>query len=146
MPRTQAFKCIFCKYRELELWQIESMADKLFAIPWQALSLRPHEHSFTLAIPNNVLENAEGSDKDNWPLTYERLVNIYLLWISTLLADGCSGAHRKRETGRNRCREIELDKKEVETGRSTCKKNVNILEGHCKMSPPSRKGIIFTVK
>jgi Uncharacterized conserved protein len=64
-------------YAVLSFGGFLGMGDKLFAIPWQALSLRLHEHSFTLDIPKNVLENAEGFDKDNWPLNYERLVNIY---------------------------------------------------------------------
>ena len=53
------------------------MSDKLFAIPWQALKLRPHEHAFTLDIPRNVLEKAEGFDKDRWPLTREELTRTY---------------------------------------------------------------------
>ena len=39
-------------------------ADKFFAIPWQAFSLRPHERAFLLDIPRDVLEKAEGFDKD----------------------------------------------------------------------------------
>ncbi|AYK14606.1 MAG: PRC-barrel domain-containing protein [Methanosarcina flavescens] len=53
------------------------MADKLFAIPWQALSLRPHEHALVLDISRDVLERAEGFDKDNWPLTREELSRTY---------------------------------------------------------------------
>ncbi|RXA20555.1 hypothetical protein EQO05_05395 [Methanosarcina sp. MSH10X1] len=53
------------------------MADKLFAIPWQALSPRPHEHAFVLNISKDVLERAEGFDKDNWPLTREQLSRSY---------------------------------------------------------------------
>jgi len=53
------------------------MADKLFAIPWQALSLRLHEHAFLLDIPKETLEKAEGFDKDNWPLTREELSRTY---------------------------------------------------------------------
>ncbi len=53
------------------------MGDKLFAIPWQALSLRPHEHAFTLDIPKDVLEKAEGFDKDKWPLTRGELSRTY---------------------------------------------------------------------
>jgi sporulation protein YlmC with PRC-barrel domain len=53
------------------------MSDKLFAIPWQALKLRPHEHAFTLDIPRNVLEKAEGFDKDRWPLTRDELSRTY---------------------------------------------------------------------
>jgi sporulation protein YlmC with PRC-barrel domain len=53
------------------------MADKLFAIPWQALSFRPHEHAFVLDIPKDVLEKAEGFDKDHWPLTRGELSRSY---------------------------------------------------------------------
>jgi sporulation protein YlmC with PRC-barrel domain len=53
------------------------MADKLFAIPWQALSLRPREHAFVLDISRDVLERAEGFDRDNWPLTREELSRTY---------------------------------------------------------------------
>ncbi|MDQ1274938.1 MAG: hypothetical protein QG610_511 [Euryarchaeota archaeon] len=44
------------------------MGDKLFAIPWQALNLRVHEHAFVLDVPKETLENAKGFDKDNWPV------------------------------------------------------------------------------
>ncbi len=53
------------------------MGDKLFAIPWQALSLRVHEHAFLLDIPKDVLQKAEGFDKDKWPLTREGLSSTY---------------------------------------------------------------------
>ncbi len=53
------------------------MSDKLFAIPWQALKLRPQEHAFTLDIPRNVLGRAEGFDKERWPLTREELSRSY---------------------------------------------------------------------
>jgi sporulation protein YlmC with PRC-barrel domain len=53
------------------------MGDKLFAIPWRALSLRPHEHAFALDISRDVLEKAEGFDKGKWPLTHDELSSIY---------------------------------------------------------------------
>jgi len=53
------------------------MAEKFFAIPWQALALRLHEHAFTLDIPKDILEKAEGFDKDHWPLTREELSRTY---------------------------------------------------------------------
>jgi sporulation protein YlmC with PRC-barrel domain len=53
------------------------MADKRFAIPWDALSPRPHEHAFVLDISRDVLERAEGFDKDNWPSTREQLSRTY---------------------------------------------------------------------
>jgi len=44
------------------------LGDKLFAIPWQALRLKLHDHAFVLDVPKDVLEKAEGFDKDNWPI------------------------------------------------------------------------------
>lgn len=53
------------------------MGNKSFAIPWRALFLRPHEHAFALDISRDVLENAEGFDKDKWPLTRDELFSTY---------------------------------------------------------------------
>ncbi|MDQ1254628.1 MAG: hypothetical protein QG646_3898 [Euryarchaeota archaeon] len=64
-------------YAVLSFGGLLGMGDKLFAIPWQALSLRLHEHAFTLDIPKDVLEKAEGFDKDNWPVTREELSRTY---------------------------------------------------------------------
>ncbi|MGB9929184.1 MAG: PRC-barrel domain-containing protein [Methanosarcina sp.] len=64
-------------YAVLSFGGFMGMADKLFAIPWQALSLRAHEHAFTLDIPKEVLERAEGFDKNNWPLSREELSRTY---------------------------------------------------------------------
>jgi sporulation protein YlmC with PRC-barrel domain len=54
-----------------------SLGDKSLAIPWRALSLRPHEHAFTLDISRDVLERAKGFDNDKWPLTREELFSTY---------------------------------------------------------------------
>lgn len=56
-------------YAVLSFGGFLGMGDKLFAIPWQALNLRVHEHAFVLNVPKEILENAKGFDKDNWPLT-----------------------------------------------------------------------------
>jgi hypothetical protein len=64
-------------YAVLSFGGFLGLGDKLFAIPWRALSLRLHEHAFTMDIPKDVLERAEGFDKDNWPLTYEELARTY---------------------------------------------------------------------
>ncbi len=64
-------------YAVLSFGGFLGMANKLFAIPWQALSLRLHDHAFTLDIPKDVLERAEGFDKDNWPLTRGELSRTY---------------------------------------------------------------------
>ncbi|HKO88431.1 MAG TPA: PRC-barrel domain-containing protein [Burkholderiales bacterium] len=43
------------------------MGDKLFAIPWNALTLDVERECFVLDIDKERLENAPGFDKDSWP-------------------------------------------------------------------------------
>jgi sporulation protein YlmC with PRC-barrel domain len=43
------------------------MGNKLFAIPWEALTLDTVKKEFTLHIEKARLEKATGFDKDNWP-------------------------------------------------------------------------------
>jgi hypothetical protein len=43
------------------------MGDKLFAIPWEALTLDEREHQFVLNVGRKQLENAPGFNKDSWP-------------------------------------------------------------------------------
>lgn len=64
-------------YAVLSFGGFLGLGDKLFAIPWQALSLRPHEHAFVLNVLKEILEKAEGFEKDNWPLTREELAGTY---------------------------------------------------------------------
>jgi sporulation protein YlmC with PRC-barrel domain len=64
-------------YAVLSFGGFLGMGGKFFAIPWQALTLRPHEHAFLLDIPKEILEKAEGFEKDNWPLTREGLSRTY---------------------------------------------------------------------
>ena len=45
------------------------MGDKLFAIPWSALSLDIDNKCFVLDVDKQRLESAPGFDKDNWPDT-----------------------------------------------------------------------------
>ena len=45
------------------------MGDKLFAIPWQAMTLDTENKRFILNIDRERLKNAPGFDKDNWPDT-----------------------------------------------------------------------------
>lgn len=53
------------------------MGNKLFAISWQALKLRLYEHAFILDVDKEILEKAEGFDKNKWPLTLEELSRVY---------------------------------------------------------------------
>jgi sporulation protein YlmC with PRC-barrel domain len=41
--------------------------EKLFAVPWQALSLDAANHRFVLDVPKEKLVNAPGFDKHHWP-------------------------------------------------------------------------------
>src|SRR5262249_37414006 len=43
------------------------MADKLFAVPWQALRLDTDNKCFILDVAKDRLANAPGFDKEHWP-------------------------------------------------------------------------------
>ena len=43
------------------------MGDKLFAVPWSALTLDEDEKCFILDVDKETLESAPGFDEDNWP-------------------------------------------------------------------------------
>ena len=45
------------------------MGDKLFAIPFQAMTLDTENKRFVLNMDKERLKNAPGFDKDNWPDT-----------------------------------------------------------------------------
>jgi sporulation protein YlmC with PRC-barrel domain len=45
------------------------MGDKLFAIPWSALTLDTDNKCFVLDVDKQRLQEAPGFDKDNWPNT-----------------------------------------------------------------------------
>lgn len=66
-------------YAVLSFGGILGIGNKLFAIPWEALTLRPEEHAFVVNIDKETLENAPGFDKDNWPKTVDRewLTGVY---------------------------------------------------------------------
>lgn len=54
-------------YAVLSFGGILNMGNKLFAVPWNALTLDEDEKQFILDVDKNRLENAPGFDKDNWP-------------------------------------------------------------------------------
>lgn len=56
-------------YAVLSFGGFLGMGGKLFAIPWQALTIDPADHSFVLDVDREKLENAPGFDKDDWPTT-----------------------------------------------------------------------------
>lgn len=68
-------------YAVLSFGGILGIGDKLFAIPWEALSLDNEDHAFILDANKEMLEDAPGFDKDDWPDTLDDddtwLVEVY---------------------------------------------------------------------
>ena len=54
-------------YAVLSFGGFLGMGNKLFAIPWSALTLDAGEKRFVLDIAKERLNNAPGFDKDHWP-------------------------------------------------------------------------------
>jgi len=54
-------------YAVLSFGGILGVGNKLFAVPWNALTLDEDEKQFILKADKARLENAPGFDKDNWP-------------------------------------------------------------------------------
>src|SRR5215813_5243945 len=54
-------------YAVLSFGGVLGLGDKLFAIPWNALTLDEDEKQFILNADKKTLENAPGFDQDNWP-------------------------------------------------------------------------------
>ncbi len=54
-------------YAVLSFGGFLGMGDKLFAVPWHALTLDADNKCFVLDIPRERLEQAPGFDKDHWP-------------------------------------------------------------------------------
>lgn len=48
------------------------LGDKLFAIPWDMLSVDTENKEVVLDLSKEALENAPGFDKDNWPDIHDR--------------------------------------------------------------------------
>ena len=68
-------------YAVLSFGGFLGLGDKLFAIPWEALTFDTEEHALILDIDKDILKNAPGFDKDHWPepAQYEAgwLLDIY---------------------------------------------------------------------
>lgn len=54
-------------YAVLSYGGLMGIGDKLFAVPWEALTLDTENKRFTLDVAKDRLEKAPGFDKDNWP-------------------------------------------------------------------------------
>ena len=54
-------------YAVLSFGGFLKMGNKLFAIPWEALTVDTIKKEFVLQVDKSRLENATGFDKDHWP-------------------------------------------------------------------------------
>lgn len=54
-------------YAVLSFGGFLGLGDKLFAIPWEALTLDAERECFVLDVEKDRLKNAPGFDKDHWP-------------------------------------------------------------------------------
>lgn len=54
-------------YAVLSFGGFLGMGEKLFAVPWNALTLDPVNERFILNVDKERLKSAPGFDKDNWP-------------------------------------------------------------------------------
>ena len=54
-------------YAVLSFGGILGMGDKLFAVPWERLTLDTVNKRFLLNVDKDLLKDAPGFDKDNWP-------------------------------------------------------------------------------
>jgi uncharacterized protein YrrD len=66
-------------YAVLSFGGVLGLGDKLFAIPWEAFRLDPENEEFILSVDKEMLKDAPGFDKDDWPQTVEHdwLVGVY---------------------------------------------------------------------
>ncbi len=69
-------------YAVLSFGGILGIGDKLFAIPWQALTIDTDDHAFVLDVDRERLENMPGFDKNDWPETIDHnwLTSVYEAW------------------------------------------------------------------
>ena len=56
-------------YAVLSFGGFMGLGNKLFAVPWRALILKPQENIFVLNVEKEKLENAPGFNRENWPNT-----------------------------------------------------------------------------
>ena len=54
-------------YAVLSFGGVLGMGEKLFAVPWSALTLDTQNKRFTLDVEKDRLESAPGFDQDSWP-------------------------------------------------------------------------------
>jgi sporulation protein YlmC with PRC-barrel domain len=67
------------EYMIIEFGGFLGIGEKLFAVPYKALTLDTNRHAFILDQRREVLENAPGFDKDHWPET-NAIEKTYAYW------------------------------------------------------------------
>jgi len=78
-------------YAVLSFGGVLRMGNKLFALPWEVLTVDEDRKCFILNVDKATLENAPGFDKDNWPDMAEPSwgnPDLRLLRTKALLGDG----------------------------------------------------------
>ena len=59
-------------YAVLSSGGLLGLGDKLFAVPWDLLTVDTENKEIIVDIPKETLENAPGFDQDNWPDVHDR--------------------------------------------------------------------------
>lgn len=60
-------------YAVLDMGGFLGVGNKLFAVPWPALTLDTEAHEFVLDADKETLQNATGFDQENWPDFSDRI-------------------------------------------------------------------------
>lgn len=80
-------------YAVLAVGGFLGMGERLFAIPWNTLTLDEDRQCFVMDVDKHRLDNAPGFDKNNWPDmandSWSTSVNTY--WRDPAAASGISG-------------------------------------------------------
>ncbi|OWT67935.1 MULTISPECIES: PRC-barrel domain-containing protein [unclassified Achromobacter] len=79
-------------YAVLERGGVMGIGDKLFAIPWHALTLDTDRKCFLLELDLEKLRQARGFDKDNWPACADAEWAALQGGTATAAADATSAA------------------------------------------------------
>lgn len=75
------------RYAVLSFGGILGMGEKLFALPWKILKYNNDRGCFVINISKDKLKNANGFNKDNWPVNmadeeWNKAINNYFADIS----------------------------------------------------------------
>ncbi len=83
------------RYAVLSYGGFLGMGEKLFAVPWEALSLDTENKRFILDADSSTLESAPGFDKNNWPNMADQS------WADTLHSYYCTQRGSSNGSGFN---------------------------------------------